>query len=66
MIRCDNCKFYDPFGGYGNGECRRYTPRKVRDADGNELAGWPLVTGDVDWCGEFVQDTPDWRASLPA
>lgn len=39
MIRCDNCKFYDPFGGDGNGECRRYTPRKVRDADGNELAG---------------------------
>ena len=66
IIRCDHCKFYDPFGSDGNGECRRHAPRKVRDPEDSELSCWPIVTGDVDWCGEFMPDHPEWRSALPA
>ena len=45
---CQNCVYWVRLSGYPVGHCKRKAP-----TIGRVSVKWP-VTGDRDWCGEFV------------
>ena len=57
-IRCETCRYYEPFGETGSGECRREPPA-IHPVDFNPA--WPRVAGRIHWCGEHAQRFPDCR-----
>jgi hypothetical protein len=52
--RCDECRFMVPENGTETGECRRYPPQIIDDADdaGRYTSVFPVVLLD-EWCGEY-------------
>lgn len=60
-MKCADCKFWEPVGGYIEGRCRRHAPR----AGEVENAFWPSTAGK-DWCGEFSPREGDQEAARAA
>ena len=64
---CKRCLFVDysnthvVFNSDGQREpaaiCRRLPPQSLEDG----VTGWPMVNGEVDWCGEFINSDPESR-----
>jgi hypothetical protein len=56
---CASCLFWNNETQFGDeitwGFCRRYPPRSGTDAEGDDVALWPMTVAD-NWCGE-------WKAS---
>jgi hypothetical protein len=49
---CGNCIWFSSGSVYGDGECRRNTPRLKLSRHSDEVgAAWPVVESDA-WCGE--------------
>jgi hypothetical protein len=62
---CALCQFWHEMVGDETGQCRRYAPRPAMFAalpntggEGEVEAVWPQTNAE-DWCGEFVDVTPD-------
>lgn len=64
--KCENCRYYTPNADSACGQCKRYPPSAERESytetwDGTEcekrstVTFFPVVEGQVDWCGEFKE-----------
>lgn len=54
---CKNCCFFTKLpesSSNENGQCHRYPPPPYEDTEGKAFFFvYPIVRGEVDWCGEF-------------
>lgn len=60
LICCGNCRYFDGpdnITDENQGVCRRYAPRPVcyesDDKSHYPITEWPIVSTDLDWCGEW-------------
>ena len=52
---CRTCRFWQPDGMYGNGQCRKNPPVIVGKT--HDSGRWP-ATAPEGWCGEFKPGAP--------
>lgn len=56
MPRCENCSFYVAEKNNSVGECHRYPPKLMPEDNDMAIFAFP-ITGEDEWCGEFVRFT---------
>lgn len=57
MPRCKSCSFFVTEKNQSVGECHRYPPTLMPDDDGEVAIFTFPITGEDEWCGEFVRFT---------
>lgn len=61
---CGTCRYWEPWDGCDDGECRRYPPVPVMSPafnNGEVPGSFCPDTGKLAWCGEWEEVPPGWE-----
>ena len=68
-VRCETCVYWVLQPSSGDGECHRSAPvavtSRIDDAGCNDLLAWFPETTPTDWCGEWLDEWPEWLGTEP-